>query len=127
MDSTEAIKETIQNYFDGSYFGDGVKMDKAFHKAAHIYGLADEGGLTDWHRDDFVAAVGRPRPEGTSFKRDHAQQDEILSIEFTGENTAVARVTLRVGKTFYTDILCLLYLDGQWGIIAKLFSGVSVE
>ena len=125
MDSTAAIREVIQNYFDGSYYNDGEKMDKAFHKVAHIYGLAEDGSLIDWHRDDFVARVGAPRPEGHS--RGHTQQDEILSIGFTGENTAYATVKLRVGKTLYTDVLCLLCLEGKWGIIAKMLSGVAAE
>ena len=125
MDRTEAIKEVVQNYFDGSYFADGTKLDKAFHSVAHIYGLSGDGTLIDWHRDEFVANVGRARPEG--FKRDYDQDDEILSIDFTGENTAYAKVRLRVGMTMYTDILCLLCLDGKWGIIAKMLSGETIE
>ena len=123
MDNTEAVKEVIQNYFDGCYFNDGEKIDKAFHKVAHIYGLDEDGKLIDWHRDHFLSMVGAPRPEG--YKRDHTQQDEILSLDFTGEHTACARVRLRVGRWLYTDVLCLLCLDGKWGIIAKMLSGVD--
>ncbi|MCL2166106.1 MAG: nuclear transport factor 2 family protein [Clostridiales bacterium] len=121
--NTEDIKEIIQFYFDGSYEGSSEKMDKAFHQAAHIYGCAADGSLTDWPRDAFVSRVGARPADAPSYPR----EDEILSIDFTGENTAVAKVKLRVGNTRFTDVLCLMRLESKWGIIAKMLSGVPVE
>jgi len=122
MDTTE-IKKVIQLYFDGSYEGDGGKMDQAFHQAAHIYGHNPDGSLKDWPRDEFVKLVG----SGPSGRPSFPREDEILSIDFTGENTAVARVKLRVHTTRFTDMLCFMRLDGKWGVIAKVFAGVQVE
>ena len=122
MDAEE-IKRVIQLYFDGSYEGDGNKMDQVFHQAAHIYGHAPDGSLNDMPRDQFVARVGTKRDGAPSFPR----EEEILSIDFTGENTAVARVKLRVFKTLFTDMLCFMRLEGKWGVIAKVFSGVQAE
>ena len=124
MDSTE-IKGIIQTYFDASYESSGEKMAKVFHDAAHIYGHGEDGALRDMDKDFFVNLVGTPKPDvaGSAYPR----QDEILSIDFTGENTAVARVKLRVGNILFTDMLCFMRLDGKWGVISKVFSGVPIE
>ena len=122
MDASE-IKRIIQLYFDGSYEGNREKMDQVFHQAAHIYGHAPDGSLADMPKDSFVARVGSKPADSPSFPR----EEEIVSIDFTGENTAVARVKLRVFNTRFTDILSFMCLDGKWGIIAKLYAGVKVE
>jgi hypothetical protein len=124
MDSAE-IKKVIQDYFDGSYDGIGEKMEGAFHDAAHVYGHGEGGTLNDMTKAQFVKLVGTPRPRLPESER--PRQDEILSIDFTGENTAVARVKLRVGKTLFTDVLCFMRLEGRWGIISKVFSGERIE
>jgi hypothetical protein len=122
MDTSE-IKSVIQNYFDASYEGSGDKMSTVFHSVAHIYGHGEGGALRDMEKESFVKLVGShgaPKP-------DYKRQDEILAIDFTGENTAVARVKLRVGNTLFTDILSFMRLDNKWAVIAKVFSGVPVS
>ncbi|MCL2408110.1 MAG: nuclear transport factor 2 family protein [Oscillospiraceae bacterium] len=123
MDTT-AIRALLQLYFDASFESDGEKMAKVFHDAAHIYGHGDDGSLLDTPKAPFVALISS-FPLGSSdpaFVRD----DEILSIDFTGENTAVARVRLRMGGIVFTDVLSLICIDGEWSVISKLYSGVTV-
>ena len=120
---TNGIKEVLQFYFDGSFEGSGEKMERAFHDAAHIYGRSEDGKLTDMPKDAFVRLVG----SGPRDRPPYPREDEIVSIDFTGENTAIARVKLRVHNTRFTDMLCFMQLDGRWGIIAKVYSGVMVE
>ena len=115
---TEAV---IQTYFDASYEGSKEKMLQVFHPAAHIYGHRPDGTLSVTPRNAFAERVGTPRPDRPSYPR----QDQILSIDFTGEHAAVARVSLRVGNTLYTDVLTFLRFDGEWSIIAKAYSGVA--
>ena len=124
MDNTE-IKEVIQLYFDASYESDRAKMDKVFHAAAHIYGHNEDGTLRDMPRDVFVNRIGTADPNAP--KVSYPRDNEILSIDFTGDNTAVARVKLRVRNTMYTDVLSFIRTDGKWSVIAKLLSGVPVE
>jgi len=124
MDSTE-IKGIIQTYFDASFESSGEKMAQVFHDAAHIYGHGENGALNDMPKSFFVNLVGTPRPDAPVV--DYPRQDEILSIDFTGENTAVARVKLRVRNTLFTDMLCFMRLGGKWGVIAKVFSGVQID
>ena len=124
MDSSE-IRGIIQTHFDASYESSGEKMAQVFHDAAHIYGHGEDGSLNDMGKEFFVNLVGSPRPDAP--KQEYPREDEVLSIDFTGENTAVARVKLRVGHTLFTDMLCFMRLGGKWGVISKVFSGVTVE
>jgi len=121
MDRRE-IEEVIQNYFDASFEGNGAKMRAVFHPEAHIYGLDADGKLTDWPSGFFAEMIDhppKPRPDG--WKR----EEMIYSIDFTGTDAAVARVGLLVDSNFYTDILSFLRIDGRWGVIAKVLSGVK--
>ena len=124
MDSTE-IKAIIQTYFDASYEASGEKMSEVFHSAAHIYGHSETGALNDMDKNAFVKLVGTP-VSGLA-KQEYPRQNEILSIDFTGENTAVARVRLRVRNTIFTDMLCFMRIDNRWGVISKVFSGIPAE
>ena len=124
MDSTE-IRGVIQTYFDASFESSGEKIAQVFHDAAHIYGHGENSALNDMEKSFFVNLVGTPRPDVPG--SDYPRQDEILSIDFTGENTAVARVKLRVGNTLFTDMLCFMRLNGKWGVISKVFSGVPID
>ena len=124
MDANE-IKKVIQAYFDTGYDADGEGMADVFHDVAHLYSCDENGGLINWDKGFFVNIVGTSVP-GAS-ENGYPRYDEILSIDFTGENTAVARVKVRVGDTVYTDILSFLRIDGKWGIIAKVFTGAPAD
>jgi len=124
MDVNE-IKEALKLYFDGSFESSGEKIATVFNGAAHVYGHDGDGALRDMDIDSFVKLVEsgasrKPRPV-------YPRHDEILSIEFTGVNTAIARVKIRVLSTMFTDILSFIRLDGKWTIISKLYSGVPIE
>jgi len=117
------IKEVIQLYFDGCSEGDTGKIERVFHDAAHIYGHGENGTLVDWPKDAFVKVVGSHESNAQNPTPRH---DEIVSIDFTGENAAVARVKISVGKTLYTDVLSFLRLEGKWGVISKMYSGAPL-
>ena len=120
MDDTK-IREVIKGYFDAGYVDDGAAMGEAFHDAAHLYSRNEDGSLKDWSKQDFVDLINShdTDPENPGYPR----FEEILSIDFTGENTAVARVKVRVRDTLYTDILSFLRIGDRWAIMAKVFTG----
>ena len=124
MDDKE-IRELIQMYFDACYEGSGEKMARVFHDAAHIYGHDENGAFTDMDKNFFVGLVGSVRTDAP--KTEYPRQNEILAIDFTGDNTAVARVKVRVFNTLFTDMLCFMRLGGKWSVISKVYSGVNVE
>ena len=118
----DGIKKVIQAYFDAVYASDEAGIAEVFDDAAHLYKQAEDGSLIDWDKKFFVDLV-KKSPSGSE-SPGFPRFDEILSIDFVGENTAVARVKVRVADTLFTDILCFLRIDGRWRIISKVFAGV---
>ena len=120
------VKAAIQTYFDAGYESSSEKMAEVFHDVANLYGRDENGALSVMDKATFIKLVGSGAlPEGQ--KPSYPRQDELLSIDFTGENTAVARLKIRVGNTMFTDVLSFINLGGKWVIIAKLYSGVPVD
>ena len=124
MDVNE-IKEVIRAYFDTSYESDRDGMAEVFHDGSHLYFRGEDGGLLDWDKEFFMNVI-ETNPPGSG-DPGYPRHDEILSIDFTGENTAVARVKIRVKDTLYTDILCFLKVGDKWGVISKVFTGEPAE
>lgn len=124
MNEKAAVQSVIQMYFDASFTGDGRKMKEVFHQVAHIYGLDKDGVLTDWTVPFFINLV---ESSTSSQSMGLARQERIHSIDFTGENTAVAKVSLRVRDILFTDILSLIKINGTWKIMAKVLSGVPAS
>ena len=63
------------------------------------------------HRQD---AVG-PRLGG------QPRTDRVLSIELVGPVTALARLQCSIAPKHFIDLLTLLWLDGRWQIVSKVF------
>ena len=122
MDTNE-IKEVIQVYLNGCYEADSGAMTDVFHDVAHIYAPGEDGALIEWDKDAFVELVdGQDGGAVAGWPR----YDEIVSLDFTGTNSAVARVKVRIADVIYSDILCFMRLDGKWKVISKVFEGEPV-
>ena len=59
----------------------------------------------------------RPSPAS----RGELRHDRILSIEFAGPVTAVARVECAIGVKSFSDVLTLIFINQHWCIISKVF------
>ena len=117
MSDEQAIKDTIQTYFDCMFESNGEKAHAAFHPSAKITGEID-GELHEMSVGDFSGFVESqqpsPRDKGESPRLD------VISLDIAGK-TAVARVRDEyLGMTFL-DTLSLLKTDDQWRIYNKLF------
>lgn len=111
------IAALLGDYFDALHFGDTDKLGRVFHPRA-IYATADEQPLLYRTMAEYfpvVAARASPASRGEP-RRDH-----IDSIEFAGDNTALARVRCAIGTRDFVDFLTLVRSDGEWRIIAKVF------
>ena len=111
------VRATLADYFDGIYDSSEDKLRSAFHPDAHIYAATD-GTLADFPLDAFVDRV-------TSRKSCSSQgaprTDKIISIDFSGPNSALAKVELSIPGTDFVDFLSLMKIDGRWRIIAKTY------
>lgn len=107
----------LADYFEGLYRSDTTLLRRAFHPRA-IYACASEGPLLRLDMEEYFAIVDR-RPSPAS--RGDARADRILSIEFIGPVTALARVECEILPKRFSDVLTLVLADGRWQIIAKVF------
>jgi hypothetical protein len=111
----EAIRATVQHYFDG-----GFEMRKAFHPDANMWYVRD-GEMHQVPIADFLARVeaNAGAPQGDV-------QKSIVSIDRFG-NAAVAKLELaRPTSTIY-DYMSLLKIDGEWKIVNKIFDSERKE
>ena len=112
-----AVIAVLQDYFEGLYRSDTRILGKVFHPQA-IYACATDGTLLALRMEEYFAVVDK-RPSPAS--RDEARTDRVLSIDFIGPLTAVARVQCSILPKHFTDSLTLVLVDGRWQIISKEF------
>lgn len=118
------IEKVLQVYFDGLYEGDTKKLGQAFHPASHLYSVGKDGTAADLPRSDWFKFIeGRPSAKS----KGSARADRIVSIDFSGPETAFAKVECQLPPRYFTDYLTLLKLDGRWQVIAKAFHTVTKE
>lgn len=109
----EAVTVVLSNYFDALYESDVAKLSRVFHPLAQ-YVCVSDGTLQYLRMNEYLPIVeNRPSPAS----RGELRHDRILSIEFAGPVTAVARVECAIGVKFFNDVLTLIFMDQQWCII----------
>ncbi len=111
------VAHALADYFDGLHFSDTLRLGKVFHPQA-IYACATEGELLQLTMAEYFPIVDK-RPSPAS--RSEARADRIVSIEFAGPVTALAKLNCAIGPKHFTDFLTLVKLDGRWQIISKVF------
>jgi len=116
------IATALQLYFDGFYNGDVAMLKRIFHPACHL-SHANDGKLA---HDDMETVYARVAGRASSAKNGEARRDVILSIDASSKVSALARVQIAIGPRLFTDYLNLLKIDGEWRIIAKVFSWVEM-
>jgi len=109
-------------YFDGFYDGDVAKLKRIFHPACHL-SHANDGKLA---HDDMETVYARVAGRAAPAKNGEARRDVILSIDASSAVSALARVQIAIGPRLFTDYLNFLKIDGEWRIIAKVFSWVEL-
>ena len=115
--AVDPLAATLQLYFDGLHHSDTERLARAFHPQA-IYVSATEGVLVHMTLAEYLPMVdARPSPASQAELR----TDRVLSIDFAGPVTALARVECSIGPKHFTDLLTLVHVEGRWQIIAKVF------
>ena len=122
MDQIHTIASAINGYFDLMYDADDNKFTEVFHDACLIHGLR-EGQLAAWSASEF-RDVMRNRPSPAAMKSPREQ--EIISIEQTVPDLAIAKVRVRIGQTGFVDHLIFHRVDGKWLVTSKAFHVAKV-
>lgn len=116
-DDLRAVEAVLWTYLDGLHEGDTKKLAAAFHEGSHLYSVTG-GAVSDLPRAQWLEMVAsRPSAKSRGLKR----TDRIVSIDFAGPETAVAKVECSIHPRYFTDYLNLLKLEGGWRIVSKTF------
>ncbi len=112
-----AVEKVVWTYLDGLYEGDTKKLGAAFHEVSHLYSV-HEGGVSDLPRAKWFEMVqGRPSPKAKGLPR----TDRIVSVDFSGPETAFVKVECSIHPRYFTDYLTLLNLENGWKVVSKTF------
>lgn len=111
------LSAAMSDYFEGLYRSDSTILRKVFHPSA-LYACASDGTLLTLRMDEYFPIIDK-RPSPAS--RNDPRTDRIISIEFAGPVTALARVECSILPKHFIDLLTLIRLDGRWQIISKVF------
>lgn len=112
-----ALAAVLTDYFEGLYHSDVGRLQRVFHPQA-TYNCATDGTLLHLDMPGYFAIVAKRESPAS---RKEPRRDRIISIEFAGPVTALARVECAIGPKFFTDLLTFILIDGRWQIIAKVF------
>lgn len=113
----QEIVDALKIYFEGLYRSDTQMLAQVFHPQA-IYACASEGKLLHMSMDEYFPVVDKRTAPAS---RGEPRADRILSIDFAGPVTAIAKVNCAIGPRAFTDLLTFVKLDGRWQIMAKVF------
>ena len=115
------IQLLIENYFEVIHAQDMQLFDKVFHKDCVLYS-AQGGELVirpyELYRDQ-VASRQSPKELG-NFRR-----DQVLLVDEISESLAVVKCQLEMFGGVMQDYLNLVWLDGQWWVMAKLYEKIG--
>jgi Putative lumazine-binding len=116
-----AIRALAQTYFDGLYEGDADKLAAIFLPTSALT-QSHEGKSVVTPRDQWLAAV---RSRGSAKSQGLAREDHVLSIDLVGPTMALVKVKCQLPPRYFTDLLSLLKVDGQWQVAQKVFQSTT--
>jgi hypothetical protein len=116
-----AIKKLVADYFEVLHFQDMSLFDKVFHKNSVLY--SSQGGELsvrpyEIYRQQVVDRVS-PAASGNT------RRDEVLMFDQISSTLALVRVQLEMFGGVMQDYLNLVFLDGQWWVMAKMWERVG--
>jgi hypothetical protein len=119
-----AIRRLITDYFDVMHHQDMAVFDRVFHKDSVLYGVVD-GLLNIRPYTQYRAAVA----ERTSpAELGNTRRDVVLMCDQVSPTLALLKMELEMFGGVMQDYLNIVFLDGQWWVMAKMWEKVgSVE
>lgn len=115
------IKKLLDDYFDVMHFQDMVLFDAVFHKDCTLYS-AQSGELSLRPYKQYREMVtNRQSPSELG----EARADAVLLVDQISPTLAVVKPQLQMFGGVMQDYLNIVFLDGQWWIMAKMWEKVA--
>jgi hypothetical protein len=116
-----AIKKLIADYFDVLHFQDMDLFDRVFHKDCVLYS-AQGGELSIRPYAVYREAVAnRQSPAELGNRRN----DQVLMFDQISPTLALVKPQLEMFGGVMQDYLNIVFLDGQWWVMAKMWEKVA--
>ena len=117
-----AIHQLMSDYFDVMHTQDMEKFDRVFHPDCTLYGVVD-GQVNLRPFAIYRAAVdARTSPQQLGEER----KDEILDFDQISATIAWVKPQLQMFGGVMQDYLNIVFVDGQWWVMAKMWQQVGV-
>ena len=116
------VAELLDNYFEALWTQDMAIFDKVFHKDCVLYGVVD-GQLNvrpfALYRDAVSNRVSPANTEGD------VRKDTVLMFDQISPTLALVKAQLQMFGGLMNDYLNVVYLDGQWWVMAKMWERIG--
>jgi hypothetical protein len=116
-----AIKKLIADYFEVLHFQDMNLFDRVFHKDCVLYS-AQGGELSIRPYDTYREAVANRKSPADS---GNARNDQVLMFDQISPTLALVKPQLEMFGGVMQDYLNIVFLDGQWWVMAKMWEKVG--
>ncbi|MFM2030672.1 MAG: hypothetical protein RI927_292 [Actinomycetota bacterium] len=116
-----AIKKLMADYFEVLHFQDMDLFDKVFHKDCVLYSA--QGGQNNIrpyavYRE---AVANRQSPAELG----NTRRDQVLMFDQISPTLALVKPQLEMFGGVMQDYLNIVFLDGQWWVMAKMWERVG--
>jgi len=115
------IQTLLNNYFDVLHFQDMDLFDRVFHTDCVLYSA--QGGELSVRPYAEYRAVVAARPSPASLGND--RRDQVLLFDQISPTLAFVKPQLEMYGGVMQDYLNLVFLDGQWWVMAKMWERVA--
>jgi hypothetical protein len=115
------IKKLLSDYFDVMHHQDMAVFDKVFHKSCALY--STQTGELSLRPYDVYREVVANRESPASLG--NARRDHVLMFDQVSPTLALVKVQLEMFGGVMQDYLNIVFIDGQWWILAKMWERVG--
>jgi hypothetical protein len=116
-----AIKKLLSDYFDVMHHQDMEVFDKVFHKNCCLY--STQTGEMSLRPYDLYREVVANRESPASLG--NIRRDKVLMFDQVSPTLALVKVQLEMFGGVMQDYLNIVFIDGQWWILAKMWERVG--
>ena len=116
-----AIQKLLADYFDVMHHQDMNVFDKVFHKNCCLY--STQTGEMSLRPYDVYREVVANRESPASLG--NARRDKVLMYDQVSPTLALVKVQLEMFGGVMQDYLNIVFIDGQWWILAKMWERVG--
>ena len=116
-----AIQKLLSDYFDVMHHQDMSVFDTVFHKNCALY--STQTGELSLRPYDVYREVVANRESPASLG--NARRDKVLMFDQVSPTLALVKVQLEMFGGVMQDYLNIVFIDGQWWILAKMWERVG--